>query len=349
MTFDILGDIKSPNRQSWDRIPIEVEKQGTHSTSVPDGLSAALISTLATNSMEIVLHQDDLPAFETLIRVVNWSGKEQLPWKLQMHSVHIRGSSHYLKGSVRAYEVTDYNTLDLIIQPADASTRRRCQLSLPASIKLSERAACLRMLKNLLRPENAIPVGTQPQAEKCRDEFLDARPTEVVTPKKRTPMAKVAELGNSILRSKKRKVEVATAIGDYRRALSFEELRTILKDFWRKHAPADIAEPAPLTVNWLVSTVCLVSSIAFEKPNGLYELGEYGQLLYAEVLEERERVSASRRAERKREIGRELQRLEEKIGQLKLDLSLAEEAKATLEKEQATLASFDTEVAQVTL
>ena len=93
---------------------VKAELQGDHSTSAPKGIEETVSKALA-----LVGFRDGV-------------------WQLKIRCVHIRGDSHRLIQTVRAYEITPHKTIDLIVQPGDAASRRRCDLVVPHPYKLED-------------------------------------------------------------------------------------------------------------------------------------------------------------------------------------------------------------------
>ncbi|HSI21326.1 MAG TPA: hypothetical protein VLA04_06610, partial [Verrucomicrobiae bacterium] len=219
---------------------------------------------------------------------------------LQTRSVRVHGSSRHLTGDVRAIEITSYNTIHLIVQPGDAKSRRRCDLTPPPGTNLEY---AFSKLRPAVAPE-ALGADDETVALVDRmNTMLDPkepRATKLVHSANRADQ-RAEKHAAKFFRSQALRMEFIREIADHlvEDAIKASLCNAVMLSMWLKRYGTRSTLPLKMLRTALIVDAQLVTPAA----DGVHYLTEEGDTYLQQLLEERTKL-ALRQAESQRVIAR---------------------------------------------
>ena len=320
-----------------ENFKVEAYKQGLHSTPVPekigDFVREYIIKTLNIMRSELAHDITYIHIIDTVIEQVKTARE---PWKLDVHGVHIRGHSHHYRATIRAYQVTTHNTLDLIVQPGDASTRRRCMLSVPSDVQGRMVGKLLDGIFSGLRPHTTYQMaGTIIEAISIDVAFENRIHLGRGVSDETKAGRSAAKAASNFLRSRDKKASfVQLFLSHYggEGAISTSEVNGLLTKQWNQDTPAQTSKFFKEVRENLFSKAVLGYGLLAPDEEGAYMLGEYGNIIADELeaarreLEDRQKqrlleekkLDLSNLRARKLEVAERLAALDRQIAELEI-------------------------------
>lgn len=318
------------------RIVVLPEVQGIHGTPVDETSIASLVadrlesvrSGLVNLNTErsAMLYRSNRVLFD---RIVDCLCSTE-PWCVKLEAARIPGNSHHGAKTVRAFEVTDWNTLHIVAQPNGQDSRRRGFLCLPKGI-VKEREGILGWLLMLLGADLTYK-RLGPCVSRAQNEVVD-RFFGGDEEMQRRAARSLGQFSASLLKSLKRRQPKMLMLELFTNAAEGLEVETpVLTGDDTRQVALNWAVKSGLRAehmskekfaNFILLVAVMQFEILEERPDGNFGLGEYGYILREQLREELLKKQQHDRAERRKKLEREIGGLEVSIGSMEAELTRA--------------------------
>ncbi len=330
------------NQFVWE---VEVAAQGDHSTPVDtEGIKRFLRDVAGQ-----ILHQYlivpppylggpiEPPNYELVLGAFCAYG----PWQLNVERKRLLGSNHYRLNSIRVYEDIGHGGRRIVVHLP--SGRRYGHLHPPKGMPPSAAKEALRVLTNCFVGMEMLEVhqATAEGASERSIEIID-RPFQQ-SKRKAEPLVRVMQHLNTLMRSREKKLSLIArfwrASDESQRPLTYEEVTAVYRAHWSEHHGNDRMEFDNFIRDTLTTQTSLAGMVIESGPDQ-FCLGEFGEILLDEFLEE---IQTREQEERRRAIKsttQEVDRLTRRETNLAEDL-LKTQAELALAKEKLASLSSD--------
>ncbi len=333
------------------KIVVTPEVQGSHGTPVNTSEIAHLVAeylTAVRADLRLVqspraqhLSVMNQPLVDQVIRTL----ENEEPWTLKIEAARIPGNSHHLAGDVRAFEVTDWNSLHVVVQPNGTESRRRGFLCLPKSVVKGSGSILNALLYLLAADVSYVRLG--PMTSQLQERGMERLSGDQGEEAIRRLLVSRGEFSKQLSNTLKHRnaktsllerfLEAAGGVSVEVPILSVEQAKEVAFNWVvAQRLKTDRLGREEVSGSALLGAVMIVELLE-EQADGRFGLGEYGYFLRELLLDELRRKERQRIQDRKTQLGREIPKLKTKIEELKRELEKAEASLREKEVEHSSI------------